>query len=395
DNIPLENGIPGVVMQTRQMRLVTDLASEREKVPQPADPALWDESLSTTLSLPLEEFGKEIGALNFSTTKPNGYSREDTKVAITIATHLALSIDRWQQTEQLKKANEELSRLASFPALNPGPIIEADLDGTIYYLNPAGEALFPDCRMAGAQHPLLADLASVAEHLHADGRNAFIREIEIDNVWYQQVFHFVPNTQRIRFYIVDITERRRAEEAVHQQNEYLAALHETTLGLITRLDLNELLQAIVTRASQLLDTAHGFMYLLEAGEHEIEQKVGVGVFEQAIGFRLKPGEGVSGRVWQSGEPLVVTDYDSWKYRAAGFEYGRVRAVTAVPLKSGHQTIGTIGMAYPADSDQVFDEAKIELLAVSPNWLPWPWTMPASSPKPKATWPKLKIRLSAW
>ncbi|MEJ2749686.1 MAG: GAF domain-containing protein, partial [Anaerolineae bacterium] len=104
DNIPLGNGIPGIVMQTRQMRLVTDLASEREKVPQPADPALWDESLSTTLSLPLEAFGKVLGALNFSTTKPNGYSREDTKVAITIATHLALSIDRWQQTEQLKKA---------------------------------------------------------------------------------------------------------------------------------------------------------------------------------------------------------------------------------------------------------------------------------------------------
>jgi nitrate/nitrite-specific signal transduction histidine kinase len=30
-------------------------------------------------------------------------------------------------------------------------------------------------------------------------------------------------------------------DALHRQNEFLAALHETTLGLISHLDLNDLL----------------------------------------------------------------------------------------------------------------------------------------------------------
>ena len=47
----------------------------------------------------------------------------------------------------------------------------------------------------------------------------------------------------------DITERRRAEAALRRQNDYLAALHETTLAVINRLDLDEVLDAIVVRAA--------------------------------------------------------------------------------------------------------------------------------------------------
>ena len=99
----------------------------------------------------------------------------------------------------------------------------------------------------------------------------------------------------------------RQKTAVQQQNEYLAALHATTLGLIGRLDLGELLQDIVTRAGQLLGTPHGFMFLLEPGEEEFEQRVGFGVFAETIGVRLKRGEGASGRAWMTGKPMVVAD----------------------------------------------------------------------------------------
>ncbi len=38
---------------------------------------------------------------------------------------------------------------------------------------------------------------------------------------------------------------RETEEALRRQNEYLTALHETSLGLIDRLDKEELLEAIL------------------------------------------------------------------------------------------------------------------------------------------------------
>ena len=36
----------------------------------------------------------------------------------------------------------------------------------------------------------------------------------------------------------EIAQRKQAEEALRQQTEYMAALHSTTLGLISRLDLD-------------------------------------------------------------------------------------------------------------------------------------------------------------
>jgi len=359
--LPLAQGLPGAVLRSGQVRLITDLAVAQGEIALPADPALWDGSLSTILSLPLQAYGKVVGALTFSTTEHEGYTDEDVDVAVSLATYLALAIDRWQQAQQLQQANAELARLASFPTLNPAAIIEVDLDGRVHYMNPAAVEMFPDCRRNGLHCSLLADLPSVAAILHENGEHSQLREVEIDEKWYQQVLHLVPGSERMRSFVIDITDRKRAEEALQQQNEYLAALHATTLGLISRLDLSDLLEDIVKRAGQLLGTPHGFMFLLAPGEEEFEQKVGLGVFAETIGVRLERGEGASGRAWMTGEPMVVADYDALESRARVYGYNRIKALVAVPLKSGDEVVGTIGMAYGAGSDRTFDDAEVELL----------------------------------
>jgi signal transduction histidine kinase/CheY-like chemotaxis protein/HPt (histidine-containing phosphotransfer) domain-containing protein/PAS domain-containing protein len=361
-SVPLVQGLPGAVMKSRQVRLITDLAAVQDEIARPADPALWDGSLNTILSLPLQAYGKVVGALTFGTTKHAGYTDEDVKVAVSMAMPLALAIDRWQQTQELQRVKADLARLASFPALNPAAIIEVDLGGQVHYMNPAATEMFPDCRLHGLHCSLLADLPSVAASLHKNGGHSQLREVEIDAKWYQQVLHVVPNSERLRSFVLDITERKRAEEALQQQNEYLAALHATTLGLMSRLDLNELLEDIVKRAGQLIGTPHGFMFLLEPYEEEFEQRVGIGVFAETIGVRLKRGEGASGRVWMTGQPMVIADYDALESRASVYGYNRIRAVTAVPLKSGNEVVGTIGMAHGAESDRTFSDAEVELLS---------------------------------
>ncbi len=160
----------------------------------------------------------------------------------------------------------------------------------------------------------------------------------------------------------DVTERVLAQEKLRQQAEYLAALNETTLGIISRLELDELLQAVITRAGQLLDAPHGFIYLADENESEIRRKVGVGVYEQSVGYQLHAGEGVAGRVWQSGEPIVVNSYDTWEGRVPNPKYdGFIRALIGVPLKSGAQVIGVLGMAYDTSSQRVFGNEEEKLL----------------------------------
>ncbi len=160
----------------------------------------------------------------------------------------------------------------------------------------------------------------------------------------------------------DVTERVLAQEKLRRQAQYLGALNQTTLGIISRLDLDELLQAIITRAGQLLDAPHGYIYLADEDQGEIRRKVGVGIYEQSIGYRLNPGQGVAGSVWQSGESLVINDYDSWEGRIPNDKYdGYIRALIGVPLKSGEHIIGVLGIAYDNESEREPGEEEAKLL----------------------------------
>jgi signal transduction histidine kinase/DNA-binding response OmpR family regulator/PAS domain-containing protein len=360
--IPLTEGIPGITISSRQVQLATESSPLDHHLPELDDPSREDHSLKTVLSLPLEAYERVFGALTFGTRKSDAYNREDIKVAAVIATHLALAIDRWQQREQLQTAKDELERLASFPEMNPGPVIEVDPDGNIYYQNPAGDRLYPNSRFARQQHPLLPDLSGVASSLPNQDKSYHTREIKIGSDWFQQAYYRVPNSNRIRFYSTNITERKHVEDVLRAQNMFLEALHETTLGLISRLDLNELLQVIVTRAADLLHVPHGFIFLLENNTDELEQKVGIGVFANSIGWRLKLDECLSGQVILTGMPMVETDYDASEYRAPGFEYDVLDSVMIVPLKSDGQAVGTIGMASESESHRIFTDQEVELLS---------------------------------
>jgi signal transduction histidine kinase/DNA-binding response OmpR family regulator/methyl-accepting chemotaxis protein len=169
----------------------------------------------------------------------------------------------------------------------------------------------------------------------------------------------------------EIIERQRADEALRRQNEYLAALHNTTLGIISRFDLKDLLQTLMGRAGQLLSAPHGFIYLVEPNGIEMERKVGLGSFNDLPVTRLKRGEGLSGRVWENGQPLVIDDYDNWPGRSKSMGYGIVQSVLGVPLITqsvneeggdfSSQVVGVLGMAYGFDSGRRFGEPEIELL----------------------------------
>lgn len=158
----------------------------------------------------------------------------------------------------------------------------------------------------------------------------------------------------------EITERVRAEEMLKRHNEYLSALHQTTLGLIGRRELTDLLEALIKRAAQLLGTTDGLFYLTGPGSNEMELKVGIGRFVQYIGMRHAPGDGLCGRVWQTGEPMVIKDYSTWPGQTEQMRDRGFGAAIAVPLKSGGQVSGVISIASSL-KDRIFDDQDVEIL----------------------------------
>jgi len=154
---------------------------------------------------------------------------------------------------------------------------------------------------------------------------------------------------------------RETEEALRRQNEYLTALHETSLGLIDRLDQEELLEAILLRAAKLSGTEHGYIYLLEPGDAQMQMRVGMGFFKSQLGLRVKLGEGMGGKVWKREQPILVDDYRSWNGRLSDKSLDKLHSVVGIPLKYGSRVHGVIGLA-SVESGKKFQEEDIAILS---------------------------------
>ncbi|HEX2031185.1 MAG TPA: GAF domain-containing protein [Actinomycetota bacterium] len=143
----------------------------------------------------------------------------------------------------------------------------------------------------------------------------------------------------------ELVERGRAEEELHRRNDELEVLHQTTLGLLEGLDLEPLLRSVVARAAELVDTEHGYLYVLEPGSGEMVMRVGTGrVGDRWKGTRIRRGDGLAGRVWDDGRTLTVDDYRTWGGRLPAFDEVPLRAVTGTPLHAEGRVIGVIGVA---------------------------------------------------
>src|SRR5687768_14366435 len=62
--------------------------------------------------------------------------------------------------------------------------------------------------------------------------------------------------------MIDVSQRKLAQERLEKQKEYFATLHDTAINLMSRLDLNDVLQAIVKRMCTLTKLPSAFLYLL-------------------------------------------------------------------------------------------------------------------------------------
>ncbi|MEK7311138.1 MAG: GAF domain-containing protein [Chloroflexota bacterium] len=158
----------------------------------------------------------------------------------------------------------------------------------------------------------------------------------------------------------DITQLKQADESLRRQNEYLAAFENITLGLIGRLDLTDLLENVVARAGALVGTSHGYIFLHEPGDDAMQMHVGVGAYSSLVGYRIQPGGAVVGKVWQTGQPLVIDDYQAWADRLNLTNLEPVRSIVGVPLKSGSEVVGVIGLAY-VEPGHRFGEAEVEVV----------------------------------
>lgn len=131
------------------------------------------------------------------------------------------------------------------------------------------------------------------------------------------------------------------EHKAHQLEEELVrekrighALREVGLALGTTLDLDELLELILQRTNEALESDRATLYLLDESHQELHSRIVQGAEVKSI--RLRVGQGIAGHVAQTGKAHLTNDpYKDPRFNpewdlTSGY---RTRSILAVPMKN--------------------------------------------------------------
>lgn len=139
--------------------------------------------------------------------------------------------------------------------------------------------------------------------------------------------------------------RDQALDASHSeaaQKEYLAALYQTTLDLLNRHDIDDVLQTIVERSTVVLDAPYGELMLIEGDELVVRAFTANQPFLR--GDRVRRGQAVlTWQAFDSLEPAILEDYSTWAARRETYSDVRLAAVADFPILVGERCIGVLAI----------------------------------------------------
>ncbi len=188
------------------------------------------------------------------------------------------------------------------------------------------------------------------------------------NIGYWQTHPFDDETRRFltlmaRYAAIAIDNAQLYASATRSAAE-LRRLYDTSLDISSQLDPNKLLDLIIHRAAELLHCTMGNFYIYDKQRNELVPRAPFGDQGEGPGV-LKMGEGATSRVFQSGEPLVIQDYDVWQDRVDRIPLGRYARSLHVPVRQGEHIIGVMSVHRPK-SDPAFTEEEERLLMLFAN-----------------------------
>jgi PAS domain S-box-containing protein len=288
---------------------------------------------------------------------------------------LALARDISERRRADEALRETTQTLQALVQAAPVGVVVLDLQGNIRIWNPAAERIFrvsagnvvdqalEALRSVNAEN--VAAFVGIQEQLMRGEAvsNTEVKAFRSDGVPLDVAISAAPlrdaegHVQALMGVLDDITERKRAEVAIERHMRELSVLYETSLEVAQRSDAHQILEVIVAQAAGLMGARMGGIYLLSDDGSSLELAVIHNLPETLRGTRLALGEGLSGKVAQSGAAMTVEDYAVWAGRFPGYEGAPFRRVAAAPLKRAGKVIGVINVTDsertgPFEADEV-------------------------------------------
>lgn len=128
--------------------------------------------------------------------------------------------------------------------------------------------------------------------------------------------------------------------------------------------MHELLKSIIVWAVELLQADAGEIFLWDSEREHLELSISHGFVDSYSGAVLGSGEGLAGRVFSSGQPIIIADYHSWEGRIPAFESAIPPSTTmlSVPLIGQQRTIGVLALDADARKRH-FDQNDVRLVSI--------------------------------
>jgi PAS domain S-box-containing protein len=411
--LSLGQGVAGRVCQTRQPLTVNDYRNWPHRAPQAAE-----DEISAALGVPLLRGPELLGVLTIDRSEPRPFDEEDVQLATLFANQAAIAIENAGLYREQERRSQELlalhdtslyvaSRLelhSLLSAIVARAVALLDGESGNMYLHRAatndlisaashnmppqieGAVVKPGEGVAGrilaTQQSLIVD-----DYETWPGRSetysgyGFARVVGVPITYGEQLLGVVAverSSEKSRFTTRDqdlltllalhaavAIENSTLFEETKRRAEELEGLHEVSTEIAKQLELPALLNTIVRRTIDLLDARAGGLYLSDSATGELELIFAQGHHTDRTGIRLALGEGVSGKVAQTGAPLVVRDYASWEGRSPNFEDEPTSSVLAVPLNQGTSLLGVF-FVDASDPARVFDDSDVRLATLLAN-----------------------------
>lgn len=172
--------------------------------------------------------------------------------------------------------------------------------------------------------------------------------------------HDVMAMEALANHIATAIENARLYEEARRQTAQLEALHEVSLALTAQLNLDELLHAIVKRAISLVGGNAGGLNVYQPEQDVLDFAIHTGFEQLPDDTTLRRGEGMAGKVWESGSPIIIENYATWEGRSEVWRehMGRFTDI-GVPVRWGEEFLGVLEVM--ADPPHTFSSQDAELL----------------------------------